>query len=541
MVGRKRLAILLMAAALIVPGAVFAQQGGGGDRPAPSGSGGTAGSPGMSGAALNTGTREGGGGQAGGEQPGGGGQPGGERPQPGAGQPGGGERPQPGGGAGQPGGGERPQPGGQGGGERPSPGSGLNFSERGTGNLPLELPTMSGDQPAWMSRFSSGGFGTRSFGGDMETQPAMDEAAWRPDNMPENMPEAPAAFDDLTGIAEAQTNAQIAVNEAITSGTEQAQQAADSATQGAQEAYDQFWHDYYTAVDTTAQVYYDTVTATADYLVQSYETAVDYTAQTVNYYIAYAEQYAYYCSLYPWDCYSYAYDSATNAYTYVGDVSDAPTSTTTIGDVTINVSYPVNATPAPSADAYEALVVFANDQLGAVIEPLYAGLATDAVQQMIAYLPDDIEASFLNATAISSVTYWGLLAGGAAAVSVGDCSTNPANCTVTADNLSVQLSSASAGMYGILAGEAVPTTPEAALALITTVYPKLDGLAFAQITDVETGYAFTATTASVGYDAVTRQPISTAKIVYAGVVQVNGAPFVYAVVGLGEGYVNLMD
>ena len=509
MLRTRRTLVFVIVALFVLSGSVAAQRSGG-SRPAPSGSGGTAGSPGMSGAALNTGAGGRSGGQAGGGQVGGG-QLGGQRGQ-----------------------------GGAQGGERPTFGSGLNLSERGTGDVALELPFMSGETGDWMSRFGSGGFGTRAEGGELpEGLPTLEDQGWSPESLPEGLPEAPGAFADLSGLAETQGQAQDAVAGALGDATEQAQAAADAATQQAQQAYDQFWADYYTAVETTAQVYYDTMTATADYLLASYAAAVDYTTQTVDYYLAYAEQYAYYCALYPWDCYSYAYDAATNSYYYVGAASDAPSGTTTIGDVTVNVTVPISE-PTPSAEAYEALVVFANDQLGAVIEPLYAGEATEAVQLVIGYLPDEIEAQLLNATSISGVTYWGLLTGGVGAVIVGDCSTNPANCAITADNLSVQLSSASTGMYGLLASAAVPTTPEAALALITTVYPKLDGLSFNQITDVEQGVAFMATTASVGYDVDTQAPISTAKVVYAGVVDVNGAPFVYAVVGVGAGYASLL-
>jgi hypothetical protein len=161
------------------------------------------------------------------------------------------------------------------------------------------------------------------------------------------------------------------------------------------------------------------------------------------------------------------------------------------------------------------------------------------VQALIAYLPAEMQAYVANLTTISGETYWGLLYGGFASVMVGDCSSG--NCAVTADNLDVQLSSSAAGAYGLLTNAAAPTTPEQALALITQVYPKLDGLAFAQVTDIDSGFAFTATTASLGYDAATHQPISAAKVVYAGVVSVNGQPFVYALVAVGEGYVALIS
>jgi hypothetical protein len=103
----------------------------------------------------------------------------------------------------------------------------------------------------------------------------------------------------------------------------------------------------------------------------------------------------------------------------------------------------------------------------------------------------------------------------------------------------LQVSSASAGAYGLTANVSAPATAGDALAIITQVYPKLDGLAFAQITDVEQGFAFTATAAGLGLDS-SGQPISVAKIVYAGVVNLNGKPFVYALVGVGELYAGLM-
>ncbi len=73
------------------------------------------------------------------------------------------------------------------------------------------------------------------------------------------------------------------------------------------------------------------------------------------------------------------------------------------------------------------------------------------------------------------------------------------------------------------------------------MYPKFTGLAFAQVTDIDTGYAFTATTASMGLDPVTNQPVSAAKVIYAGVVSLNGQTYVYALVGVGEGYASVLS
>ncbi len=283
------------------------------------------------------------------------------------------------------------------------------------------------------------------------------------------------------------------------------------------------------------------MTASTDYALQAYEEAVDYTAQTVDDYAGNYADYAAYCESYSWDCYSYTYDSTTDSYTDTGDTSSTAGTTVTIGDINTTINYPADSEPTPSADAYEALVLFANDQLAITVDPLYAGNFTGDVQTIMAYLPAEIQAMLLNATSISGSAYWGLMAGGAGVVLVGDCSTNTNGCSVNSENLTVQLSSASAGAYGFLVSAAAPTTADTALQLVTQVYPKFTGLSFAQVTDVETGYLFMATTASMGTDPATRQAISVAKVIYGGVVTVNGQSFVYTLVGVGEGFVNIFN
>lgn len=573
---------IFLAICLLIPAATYAQPGGDRDRPSPGETGGSVGGPGMSGAALGSGRS-----QPGGNAPQGGGpQPGGNRPEGGNPQPGGnrpeGGNPQPGGnapfGGNRPEGGNPQQPGGNApfggnaapGGDLPQlpgreggapfgeggPLSGFppfssagdlleRFGERGIGNLPLTdlLPPNDGSMPPWLAQFERGGFGVRSQGGAAPGGDQIEGTPWRPGSASTDIPAAPAPIDDLD--ASTQTNAQTTLDEIRQQyegqgqdGVEAAEDRADQAVDAAQDAYDQVWEDYYDAVDYTADVYYDTVSANTDYALQAYEEAVDYTAQTVDYYIAYAEQYASYCSLYPWDCYSYSYDASTNTYVYVGDVSATPVTTTEIGNVTTSSSVPVSSAPAPSAEAYEAIVVFANDQLGAVVEPLYAGVATGEVQMLISQLPAEMQAYFLNSLSVSGATYWGLLNGGVAGVAVGDCTAG--DCTVNGENLTLHLSSGSSGAYAIRASAAMPATADEALALITQVYPRLEGLAFAQITDIDAGLAFTATTASMGVDPSSGQPVSTAKIVYAGVVGSNGQTLVYTVVAVGQGHVGAL-
>ena len=211
----------------------------------------------------------------------------------------------------------------------------------------------------------------------------------------------------------------------------------------------------------------------------------------------------------------------------------------TLPQVTLQASFPAPELPAPSNEAAQAITTFNADQLGAAIDLVYAGTATSAVQATLQYLPAEIQAMMLDTTTISGASYWGLLQNGAAMVAVGDCSGDPAACAVSADSLSVELSSASSGTYGLLTQGTVATAQDA-LRLITTTYPKLGGLQFTAISDTEAGFAFSATTATLGLDPVTHQPISSATVVYAGVVSVSSQSFVYALVAVGEGYVSLM-
>jgi hypothetical protein len=173
-----------------------------------------------------------------------------------------------------------------------------------------------------------------------------------------------------------------------------------------------------------------------------------------------------------------------------------------------------------------------------VVEPLYAGEATDQVQIAIQALPDDLEAFVINTLPASCADYWALINGGAAGVMVGDCSATAH--TINTAALSAELSVSSLGVYGLYANAAMPGDAAGTLDLITKVYPALEGLAFAQITDMSAGLAFTATAAGLGIDPVSGQSLSVAKVVYAGVVQVNGLTFVYALVGVGQPYVDVI-
>lgn len=512
----KVLVVFIVAMMAVLP--AYAQ--GGPNIPAPSGTGGSFGGPSMSGAAMNMGTPSFTPPQPSLPAPGSNAPSmpsGGERPSGnGGGLPSGGERPN-GSGGGLPAGGERPS--GNGSGQRPDFSqmmnqfsfSGDRFGERGNANLTLGS-FQPGEGQSWLN---FGGFGTRSDDAQMVSAEDLQSMPWQTEGS--ELPTAPAAYDEIRSVVEAQQAAW--------------QSQAQDTIEAAQQSYDQFWTDYYAAVDYTAQTYYDTVTASADYLYQTYVDAVNYTTAAVDYYIDYYDQYVAYCAAYPWDCYMYAYDAATNTYYYVGDVSDEPVATVEIGDVTIQGTYPTTLDPEPSADAYRSLVLFANDQLGAVVQPLYAGTATEEIAEVLAYLPDEIEAYALETLIVSCDAHWGILNGGAAGVATGYCDGAP----------QAALSSNAAGMYGLHVDAAPPTTDAEALALVTQVFPKLEGLAFATIVDVEQGSAYTATTAGLGVDPVTGEALSVPKVILTGVVTIDGQPYVYALVLVGETYVGLMD
>ncbi len=405
------------------------------------------------------------------------------------------------------------------------------FGDRGTANIPLgNLPAIT-SALGWLQQ---GGFGAPIAppqGYDPSQWAAMAED-WQPPQLPEELPSAPAPYGSLDDLMTAQQELQAAL-EQIPEGqplSDEVVAAIDQATAQAQAAYDQFWADYYAAVDYAAQAYYDAVVASAEYLAETYAWAVEYAVAAVDYYDDYYEYYAAYCAIYPWDCYMYAYDAVTGAYYYVGETSDAPVSTVAIGDVPVD-EYPATGEPTPSMEAYEAVTLFGNAQLGAPVEPLYAGTLTEDVLAQFQALPPEMQGFVVRTLAVSSVSYWALVNGGMAGVMASE--------VPTSETLGAVLSSNATGLYMLRVDAAMPTDAAGALDMITHVYPALEGLAFAQISDMD-GLAFTATAAGLGIDPASGTTVSVPKVIYAGVAEVNGVPVVYALVGVGEDYVNVI-
>lgn len=414
----------------------------------------------------------------------------------------------------------------------------------GNGNTPLNNPLLSGgtDGP-----FELRPDGRTGLGNLTELLPKGFTFA----NGQLTIPDATALLENLDTAAEAQGQAQ----EVITKAGETTQEAIDQAQENAQAAYEQLWEDYYAAVDYAAQAYYDSVTSAIDYgaatFEEYYNQAVSDAYAVVDYYYDYYYDYAAYCELYPWDCYQYTYDETSQSYVsdeavnnyyynyYYGTATPTAETipTTQVTSPSLAAAPPISL-PEPSAEAYEAIVVFANDQLGAVVTPVYAGEVTGELLALLQQLPVYVQNATYGATQFATASYYGLLQGGAAVVSVGEC---PAGTSCTLDDIPAELSEASLGVYLLQTAEAMPTSEGQALQLIQLVYPKLTGLPFSEVESSDgsiPGYAFTATTTSAAL--VNGQPAFVTKVVFAGVMNVNGYTVVYTAVGIGSAYASLL-
>jgi hypothetical protein len=203
---------------------------------------------------------------------------------------------------------------------------------------------------------------------------------------------------------------------------------------------------------------------------------------------------------------------------------------------------PTVQAPASSADAETAVVSFASTHLGIAPDLLYAGSwdgdaqqasasATQTLNAIIAQLPQEAQAFVAGLSEFSGAAYWGVWKTGAGIVALADCTDNP-NCTVTQDNLKLYITTSSGGVYGVYAAGSVANSTDA-LNLLKQTYPALASLNLTVVSDAQTGYAFQATTTSASGSQ------AAAKYVYAGVVTAKGQHLVYALVAVGEGYVQL--
>lgn len=426
------------------------------------------------------------------------------------------------------GGGNGPGGGQPGGGEMPSFNFGEGFSAPGglSNFMNAEGPTnfanqLRGENMPW-SQF--GGFGSQVNNAQQPNNlgATINGTPWAGQS---NQP-APGAYSDLSQVGGAQQQARdLTTTAAVTSEAEQAQNTA-------QTTYDDFWSEYYSSVDEAAETYYE---ETSDYTQEEYEEAVDYATEAVDYYEEYSDQYEAYCYDNSWDCYSYTYDEETDSYTSTEETSDDSTSTVEADTSETEATWDESEESSDgevaetSAEAYEAIVVFANDQLGSVVQPMYAGELTPEIRALFSNesLPVEVQA-YAALLSNADPAYWGVINGGVASVGVLDCTSG-----CSGDNVPAELSTSSAGVYLLTVTADMPTDSAGDLELITTVYPALNGLAFAEVNTSQGITSYMATAYGIGVDA-SGSSVSVGKVIYAGVYSVDGQTVVYSLVAVGD-------
>jgi hypothetical protein len=243
-------------------------------------------------------------------------------------------------------------------------------------------------------------------------------------------------------------------------------------------------------------------------------------------YLTYSEEAEAACALAPWECARYAWDAVTGTYIDNRGLSSAPFGTAPLADVPA-ASLPAVTSGAPSAEAYQAIALFAAEHLAMRVEPLYAGSFSADVSRVLGYLPLEVRAHLAQVAASGEQVYWGLWQGGAGGVFFADCAP-PQTCQVvnaftptSADN--------EAGAYTLFVPDAMPATPEAALTLLTRVYPALMGMGFTQASDISTGYAFTSRYITVLPDGMGGQLTASTRAYLTGVMQISGRTLTYAI------------
>ena len=197
--------------------------------------------------------------------------------------------------------------------------------------------------------------------------------------------------------------------------------------------------------------------------------------------------------------------------------------------------------PGSSEEAATVINTFASTYLGSSYNFLYSGALTGGNTSpqwaaFVAQLPAETQAYITAFTNAAGGSYWGVYKTGLGMTAIGDCSNNP-NCTISMDDLNVYLTSASAGIYaGYVPGTAANATD--ALNLIHSAYPNLNAITLEAVAS-DQGYVFQAV--SYGTDVNNKQVTAAAQVYVAGVVKAGTQSLVYAVVGIGDGYVGMVQ
>ncbi len=214
------------------------------------------------------------------------------------------------------------------------------------------------------------------------------------------------------------------------------------------------------------------------------------------------------------------------------------------------VSLPLNLTQTPrgtfavpgsSEEAATVVNSFASTYLSISYDFLYAGSLdgeSDSAQwdTFVAQLPESVQSYIGVFSNAAGTSYWGVFKNGLGMTAIGDCTNNP-NCMISMDSLNLYLTSASSGVYALYTDGAAANASDA-LNLIRSVYPGLNAVALEAVS-AQQGYAFEAVTSASGVN--NKQVTASTRIYLAGVVKAGTQSLVYAVVGVGDGYVGMIQ
>ncbi len=194
----------------------------------------------------------------------------------------------------------------------------------------------------------------------------------------------------------------------------------------------------------------------------------------------------------------------------------------------------------PSPEAYALIVEFANVQLGKPVAPIYAGLLdSDAVvpeeyemlvDMALALFVPDVQGILAMAADVSADGYWALFPDGVAVVYGVDCDQLDF-CPVGMGTLQLQINFGSIGAYGFYTSR-MPGNETDAMMAVLEAFPALGNYTL-ESWNAGIGYAFTGS--NIDLETTTVAPAA----VVAGIFEIEGLPFVYAMVAVGEGYVGL--
>lgn len=193
---------------------------------------------------------------------------------------------------------------------------------------------------------------------------------------------------------------------------------------------------------------------------------------------------------------------------------------------------------ASAATDYIASLGFADHYLNTAVYPIFASVFNDTqnvvqparqdtMDAITSQFPTYLHPLFKDADSLGHMSYWGVLADGVSLIYTGQCQ---GKCALEVDILQEQVNRGSLGAYAVYR-EGNPQTVQDITYLLYATYPELYQVGLAPI-ETEIGSAF---------KSITFNP-DTSKLTgyYAGILPIDGQSIVYAVVVVGEDYVNLM-